>query len=235
MARQPRELASLRLPAFAAGKRRFTEIFPGRFRDQTYLAWERDYKRDAHLAWQRLLGRQEWARLRRRGDQQEIARRIAGFYARSHLNMLALYEWMALREALVDPRGGPLIADGLFDLIHGRGSFGARLARFAAVLDQAPQRQSRLAKWPVVTLFPFVAAPDEHFILKPKLVKRIAQRYGFDLRYHPRPNAETYEALISFVRWLERELRPWRPRDLIDVQSFLWVTNSDEYEDWPWE
>jgi hypothetical protein len=32
----------LREAALAAGKRRFQEVFPGRFADPTYRAWERD-------------------------------------------------------------------------------------------------------------------------------------------------------------------------------------------------
>ena len=211
------------------------EIFPRRFGDETYLAWERDYKWEAHRAWQATLGRREWDALRRDGAHQEVARRVASFYARSHLNMLALYEWMALREALVDRRGGPLLAEGLYQLLHGRGSMGARVERFAEVLDQAPQRRTGLAKWPVATLFPFVADPRRHFILKPRLVKRVAQRYGVDLRYRSRPNRQTYEDLLELVTWVRGALDAWRPRDLIDVQGFLWVTNSDEYEDWPWE
>jgi hypothetical protein len=234
MARKPSDRGSLRARALAAGKRRFLEIFPGRFRDETYLAWEREYKWEAHRAWEATLGRREWEALRRAGDQQEVARRIATFYGRSHLNMLALYEWMALREALVDRRGGPLLAEGLYHLLHDRGPMSGRIERFADVLDQAPQRQTGLTKWPVVTLFPFVADPRQHFILKPRLVKRVAERYGVDLRYRSRPNGETYEALLELVAWVRSALAPWRPRDLIDVQGFLWVTNSDEYEGWPW-
>jgi hypothetical protein len=235
MARRPGDLGPLRRPALAAGRRRFQEIFPRRFLDATYLAWERDYKWEAHLAWQRVLSKPVWVGLRERDAHDEVARRIASFYARSHLNMLALYEWMALREALVDRRGGPLFADGLFDLIHGRNPLGARVDRFTEVLEALPQRQSRLAKWPVLTLFPFVAEPRRHFILKPRLVKRAAERYGFDLHYRSRPNGETYGAFLDFVQWLRTGLASWHPRDLIDVQGFLWVTNSDEYQDWPWE
>ncbi|HEX6836283.1 MAG TPA: hypothetical protein VF334_06895 [Polyangia bacterium] len=57
----------------------------------------------------------------------------------------------------------------------------------------------------------------------------------FDLRYQSRPNAETYAAMMELVAWLGRELAPWKPRDLIDIQGFFWVTSSEEYEDWPWE
>jgi len=164
-----------------------------------------------------------------------VAQRIARFYARSKLNMLALYEWMALREALEDRAGGRALATGLFELIHGEGDFGPRLERFTALLDELPQRQTRLAKWPVATLFPFVALPKRHLILKPNLMKRAAERFHFDLEYQSRPNAVTYDAMMSFVDWLKRELAAWKPRDLIDVQGFIWVTSSEEYEDWPWE
>lgn len=181
------------------------------------------------------LGRAEWKRLLARGAHAEVARRIAVFYQRSKLNMLALYEWMALREALEDARGGKLLATGLYELIHGDGGFGPRLEQFTALLDDLPQRQTRLAKWPVATLFPFVAKPTQHLIVKPRLLKRAAERFHVELAYASRPNAETWAAVMRFVGWLERELASWKPRDLIDIQGFIWATSSEEYEEWPWE
>jgi hypothetical protein len=225
----------LREGALRTAKRRFKEIFPRGFRDETYLAWERDYKWDAHRAWVELLGPTEWKHLLAQGAHAEVAARIARLYARSKLNMLAIYEWMALREALEDRAGGRALAEGLYELIHGAGPFGSRLERFTGLLDALPQRQTRLAKWPVATLFPFVALPKKHLILKPRLMKRAAERFHFDLQYQSRPNAGTYEAMMSFVDWLRRELASWKPRDLIDLQGFIWVTTSEEYEEWPWE
>jgi hypothetical protein len=221
-----------RLPA---AKRRFKEIFPGGFTDPTYLEWERGYKWSAHQAWQRELDRSTWAVLLAEGAHAEVARRIASLYARSKLNMLALYEWMALREALIDPVGGYLLATGFYDLIHGAGRFEARIAVFTDLLGQVPQRQTRLAKWPVATLFPFVARPAVHLILKPNTMKRAAVRLGFDLAYGSRPNPQTYAAMMRYISWLRGALAPWHPRDLIDLQGFVWVTCSEEYEHWPWE
>jgi hypothetical protein len=235
MARKPDDPVPLLQGRLRAAKRRFKEIFPRGFADETYLAWERDYKWAAHRAWQQQLGKKEWERLLSDGAHVEVARRVAHLYARSKLNMLALYEWMALREALEDPAGARILAAGLYDLVHGGGPFGARLERFTADLDRVPQRQTRLAKWPVATLFPFVARPRQHLVIKPNLVKRAARRLGFQLPYASRPNAQTYAAVIEYASWLRAELAAWRPRDLIDVQGFLWVTCSEEYEDWPWE
>src|SRR4051794_15431227 len=107
------------LPGLPAAKRRFREIFPRGFADPTYLAWERDYKWAAHLAWEAALNQRAWRRLLDAGDDREICSRIIRFYARSRLNMLALYEWMALREALEHPRGAGILAPALYDLVHG--------------------------------------------------------------------------------------------------------------------
>jgi hypothetical protein len=37
----------------ARARRKFLRVFPGGFRDETYVDWERDYKWQAHLRWQR--------------------------------------------------------------------------------------------------------------------------------------------------------------------------------------
>jgi len=79
------------------------------------------------------------------GDHREICSRIVRFYARSKLNMLALYEWMALREALEDPRGARILAPVLYDLVHGADDFGLCPERFVETLDGVSQRQTRLA------------------------------------------------------------------------------------------
>lgn len=216
-------------------QRRFSEIFPRRFQDPTYIEWERTYKVEANGLWNALLGERELARLLRERAYREIGARAIAVYARPKLNLLALYEWMALREALADPAGARRFAPALQDLVYGRGPFRARFERFADTLDALPQRGTGLCKWPVATLYPFVALPDEHLIVKPNLMKRAAATFGADLKYASRPSWDTYAAVMDLAGGLRSALAPWRPRDLIDIQGFIWVTHSDEYADWPWE
>jgi hypothetical protein len=40
-----------------------------------------------------------------------------------------------------------------------------------------------------------------------------------------------YESLLRFAAVVRRDQRDLGPRDLIDVQSFIWVLGSDEYEE----
>ena len=86
-----------------------------------------------------------------------------------------------------------------------------------------------------MTLFPFVAQPARHLVVKPRLMKRAAEQLGFELTYRPQPNAATYAAVIRASSVVRDALGPWHPRDLIDVQGFIWVTSSEEYEIWPWD
>ena len=221
--------------ALRAEQRRFREIFPRRFADPTYLEWERAYKVEAHRLWHELLSASEMDRLLAAGDHREIAARALAVYQRPKLNLLALYEWMGLREALVSRDGARAFAPALRELIYGDGPYLPRFEAFVDTLDGLPQRQTRIAKWPVATLYPFVALSASHLVVKPNLMKRAAAKLGADLRYRTRPNGETYAAVIAFARGVREGLAAWHPRDMIDVQGFLWVTNSDEYADWPWE
>ena len=39
----------------------------------------------------------------------------------------------------------------------------------------------------------------------------------------------TYGDVLAFAKQVKRDLADLEPRDLIDIQSFLWVQGSDEY------
>jgi hypothetical protein len=66
--------------------------------------------------------------------------------------------------------------------------------------------------------------------MKPLVTKRAAREYGHELVYSTPPNWESYASYLGFAMRVRRDLADLRPRDLIDVQSFLWVQGSDEYE-----
>ena len=94
-----------------------------------------------------------------------------------------------------------------------------------------PRRQTRVLTWPMVTVWGFLAQPDTHIFLKPTVTRAAAAKYGFDLAYKSRPNWETYASLLGLAELVRRDQRSLGPRDMIDVQSFLWVQGSDEYPD----
>jgi hypothetical protein len=67
--------------------------------------------------------------------------------------------------------------------------------------------------------------------MKPNTMRAAARQYGFELDYRSRPNRQTYSDLLELARRVRSDQRDLGPRDLIDVQSFLWVQGSAEYEE----
>ena len=97
------------------------------------------------------------------------------------------------------------------------------------VVSGLPRKQTRVLSWPLVTVFGFIAQPDTHIFLKPLVTRAAARAYGFDFQYDSCPNWNTYASLLEFGARVWRDQRSLKPRDMIDVQSFIWVQGSDEY------
>lgn len=210
-------------------RRKFLGYFPGGFKDETYIAWEREYKWETHERWEEALGHGEFHGLLRRGELTEIASRAVRVEQRSRHSMLFSFEKMALRDAVKSPEGARIFAEGLYDFLHGAGDMKDKFERWVAVVAALPRKQTRVLTWPLVTVFGFIAQPEEHIFLKPNVTRIAAREYGFDFRYKSRPSWETYANFLEFAETIKRDQRDLRPRDMIDLQSFMWVQGSDEY------
>jgi hypothetical protein len=137
---------------------------------------------------------------------------------------------MALRDAVRTSDGAKAFSEGLYEFLHGRGSDERRFARWIDAVAALPRRQTRVLTWPLVTVFGFIAQPSRHMFLKPNVTRRAAGKYGFDFEYRSRPSWDTYACLLAFAEQVRKDQRALRPRDMIDLQSFIWVQGSDEYE-----
>ena len=209
-------------------RRKFLRFFPEGFYDETYLDWERDYKVAAHERFCEQLAPKTFDALLRERRHSEAARRAVQVESRTHL--LFSFEKMALRDAVRTPDGARSFAEGLYDYLYGPEPLAARFDRWCNVVAGLPRVQTRVLTWPIVTVFGFLALPGEHFFFKPNVTRRAARAYGVELTYQSRPSAEIYESLLSFAETVRRDLRDLEPRDMIDIQSFLWVQGSEEYE-----
>ena len=210
-------------------RRKFLRFFPKGFQDPKYIDWERGYKWEAHERWRELLGREVHRELIADGEYAEVARRAVTIESRT--NLLFSFEKMALRDAVKAAAGAKAFAEGLFDFLYARTSDRVRFERWCDVVARLPRRQTRVLTWPLLTVFGFLALPDQHFFLKPMVTRTAAREYGYDFKYRSRPNWETYSDLLAFAARVGSDLNDLRPRDMIDIQSFLWVQGSDEYEE----
>jgi hypothetical protein len=210
-------------------RRKFLRFYPGGFRDVDYIALERDYKWQAHLRWEAALNRGRYRALLRERKYPEIAESAVRIESRT--NLIFSFEKMALRDAVRSRAGAEAFAVGLYDFLHGSASPERRFDQWRAVVEGLPRKQTRVLTWPLLTVFGFIAQPGVHMFLKPTVTRAAAREYGFPFAYRSRPSSDTYASLLEFAAAVRRDLRDLRPRDMIDLQSFIWVQGSDEYDE----
>lgn len=222
-----RNLSSRTGDAFERARRKFLRKFPGGFRDETYLAWERDYKWEAHQEWQDGLDEKGFRKQLHEGRFQDIAARAVKI--ESGRSLLFSFEKMALRDAVRNEAGAKIFAEGLFAFLHGKKAMEQRFADWVSAIERLPRKQTRVLTWPLVTVFGFIAQPNIHIFLKPNTTKEASRKLGLPFDYRSRPNWQTYQSYLALAERTRKRIRDLRPRDMIDIQSFLWVQGSDEY------
>lgn len=214
--------------SLAKHKKRFLRIFPEAFLDQRYIEWERTYKWEAHKLWDKLLNKEEYKRLMHERRYDEIANRA--LQVESRTNFLFSFEKMALRDGVRTADGARIFAEGLYQVLYERGSLKNRFVQWIISVSQLPRKKSRVLSWPVVTFFPFIAQPSKFIIMKPTAMKFAAAELGFDLDYSSTPTFSTYEKLLELADLVRAGISELKPRDYHDLQTFLWVIGSAEYE-----
>jgi hypothetical protein len=212
-------------------RRKFELFYPDGFEDETYLVAERSHKERAHLEWEIELAPAAFRKLLARGEFRAIADAAVRIESRS--NLLFSFERMALRDAVKTPAGARLFATELYAFLYGHGSPQRRFTDWLEALRDLPQPRSPVLTWPVATVFGFIARPDRHMFLKPRATRKAAQHYGYALTYQPKPSWAQYQDLLTFAAVIRRDLerKPgFKARDMIDLQSFMWVQGAPEYQ-----
>ncbi len=205
-------------------------FFPKAFRDPRYLNWEHDYKWESHKLWIELLGKVEFTKLLRRQQFLEIASRALRVEQKTVPPFLFSFEKMALRDAVRTEYGAQLFSEGLFELLHGTGNLQNRFIQWIVAVGGLPRKQSRVLSWPNLTFFPFIAQPTKHIILKPSAMRVAAAELRYDLDYSSKPSFTTYASLLNLAELIREGIADLKPRNYHDLQTFLYVIGSAEYE-----
>ena len=198
----------------------FLVSYPGGFNDEKYLADERNYKIAAHDFMVKRLNREVFEELLSNSDYKEICQRVSQvFYKFQTGPLVSQFEMMQLNDGLKSEKNKELFSKKLFELLY---SDSTNQERFESFSDCLTKLNS--AKWPLVTFFQFLMFPDQYIFLKPEVSKKAAELVGFQLNYKVEINWLTYKCLLEFANYLRDELQDMGcpPRDMIDVQSFIW-------------
>jgi hypothetical protein len=210
---------------------RFRQAFEDGFQDEQYALKERNWKWAKHELWQDTVSEGGFRALATESPEKAAA---------------LIEKMVQTKSPLLYPQGemGPLR-----DAVHRLENTAAYFSTLADLLE-APSLTSHvfdnhlealtslsgtgpvnLAKWPILTIVPFLAQPSRHMFLKPERTKEITRRLGADILYSATPTWDTYERLLRFSNDLLAYLKPLGVQDMIDVQSFIWaVTSSDDAE-----
>ena len=197
----------------------FVALFPGGLRSSECDAAERECKVVASAYARRELDPGVLDGLLERGGHEQILMR-----ARRSLSKANLALCDDLRKFGDIPASAAKdVAEHIVRLVKAGGQTPAALADLAAVLTP-----HGAAKWPIVSLLPFLLDPEHWPFVKPTFIERVSEATGIDVEYDPLPNARTYELVRDLYQHVSVTLkeRAFAPRDFIDVHTFLWVASG---------
>jgi hypothetical protein len=204
----------------------FKELHPGGFKALAAAVGVKGKEarparwRAARAAWEKHLGNGEAARLVSEGEVEllvkkalEVEKALAPLHppadegaiaAALADEALARPFFVALTELLSVPTPGKARFEKLFSAARG--------------LPVEPAQQ-----WLVATIFPFIAEPTRHVLMRPRTTCLAADRLGCDVRFQPSPIWATYSALRDLQTKLLERLAPEGAEDFADIEAFLHV------------
>jgi len=196
---------------------RFMANYPDGFEDPRFIKTTRDASMGGHKFCAQLLSQEELSRLVEEGSFGAICDRAR--HVESVTNLLTKSERKALHDALELPASQKLFSLALADLLYGTEAEEARFKHFLRTLSIL-----QLNKWPFATLFSFIRHPLQSAFIKPAAIQNAARALCWRINYKPEPNWKTYDAVLRLYGYVRANLleEGMMPRDLIDVQSFIW-------------
>ena len=193
----------------------FLQSYPGGFHGDRFRTQERDYKEAAHRLGLETLGESQLAELCEAEAYDEVCKRARKLVGAT--NLMFPNEKMAFNDSLQGTESRQTFAETLKDVLHGTDKLEDRFKRYAGMLQDIGA-----GKWTTATYFQFLLMPDRYMFIKPTVTQKAAAISAFEIGYTPQINWTTYRLVLEFAAYLKAELSDLKPRDMIDVQSFMW-------------
>ncbi len=132
-------------------------------------------------------------------------------------NLIIPTEKSALKNSLKDSENMELFSISLYQLLYGKEGVEERFVSFARALATI-----KAAKWTTLSYLLFIVFPDKYIFMKPIVTELAAEMSAFEINYRPDLNWRTYKSVLNFSEYFRSELKDLKPRDMIDIQSFMW-------------
>lgn len=192
----------------------FLEQNPDGFYGEKHKLEERDYKEEAVAVCQKQLNKDEFRALLDSSSYEELIARAAKV-----INQTTFIQGSFEKPKFLDAiRKSPeIFFPALYDVLWSDDDIPKRFGRFIQRMEELG-----LNKWTYVTYFPFLMDPDNNMFVKPEMLKKSLDKSQYPLEYESTPSVELYLGIIEFSHWLKGKIASLKPRDLIDIHSFMW-------------
>jgi len=204
----------------------FLGLFSKGFYEDEYMDKERGYKVEAHKYMLSVLSKSSFDELIESHNYEDICKealRVA-----NKTNLIFPNEKMALKDGLDLEGNKKYFSNSLYELLYGADELSQRFESFARCLENM-----NASKWTIQTYFPFITFPEEYMFMKPSVTQLAADAFAFELNYRSGLNWTSYDSLLKFSNYVATELSNLndylKPRDMIDVQSFIWCSVPGKY------
>lgn len=180
------------------------------------------YKRKAAELASKLLNETDLRKLITDGSYDEVIsrlRKVAQATNFLHLSTPATGDLSILHTESLDK---PSFCAAVLDLLYGEGPAHVRLDRFS---DYCKER-GLPNKWTFPTYYLFLLFPEKEIFVKPSVAKWFMNFVGADKEYAAQPASPYYLWLKQVAKQLLMLLQPFGAKDMIDIQSFIWVCAS---------
>ena len=177
------------------------------------------YKWEASKKAQQLLGQKEFERLLQANAIEEIRQRVKKIGHATNLLYLSAPQSGDLRllyEPSLDKRA---LVEQIYDLLYGPGDSPDRLQRFVEFLTA----NKITPYWTFPTYFLFLIHPEADIFVKPRTMKTFFDLVGRSDEWKRKPSGQAYRMILSLARDVWKAFEAYHPRDMIDVQSIMWV------------
>ena len=207
--------SGIKYQSLAESKQFFLKEYPEGFYGDKYKEDERDYKNKAHELALELLNRETFHSLLAQEEHMEIRKRALRVINKT--NLIFPYEKMSLNNGLDNEEVQRVFSITLYNLLYGEGELRHRFEAFSDLLEKAGAD-----KWPIISYFLFIRFPDNYMFVKPTIMQHLSDLCRFEINYKPQLNWLTYKCILDFSNYLLHKLSDLKPRDMIDIQSFMW-------------
>ncbi len=198
----------------------FQKQYQDGFYGKAFLESEREYKVKAHIFANEMLNKYNFDQIIDSG-QYDVATSYAKKIA-DKTNLIFPNEKMSLKDGLITVDNQKMFAVTLRDLLYGDQDLRTRFESFATVLEEI-----KASKWTIASYYLFIFFPEKYMFIKPTVTQNTAEICGYDINYKPQLNWLTYKSVLEFSNYLFQEISVLKPRDMIDVQSFMWCISPE--------